>query len=69
MSKTVQSVNVQLKPAYTYIFNSFHDKIKISNDCTNQKRTHNFISGFILSELFTAFFVLEEHTCTYSTFP
>lgn len=31
-------------------------KIKISNDYTNQKRTHNFISSFILSELFTAFF-------------
>lgn len=52
-SKTMQSVNLQLKPVYACIFN---DKIKISNDWTNQKRTPNFISDFTLSGLFNAFF-------------
>lgn len=51
-SKTVQSVNLQLKPVNAHIF---IDKIKISNDWTNQKRTPNFISDFTLLELFTFF--------------
>lgn len=44
-------------------------KIKLSNICTNQSRSHNFIFGFILSDVIYCCFFLEQHSCTYPEFP